>query len=201
MSVPWKSRGSLSACTLAVALLSAGCGPRPTETADSGPEDVITDGGVAIQCPTGYALSSTVQITYADAGSAVGCWQATLASSPTLQVYGLPDFELGPDQLSLQFNAMDSGGNACTYSNGASIPLSSSCVVVEGSNVSQWFTFSNIASGSVAPAGSLTINEWPTASGQPLSVTFSSDAALVVHAQSGTTIDGPVVGSFQVNAM
>jgi hypothetical protein len=201
MSVPLRSQGPLFLWTC-LTLLLGGCGaPRTDEPSDGG-QTVITDGGVAIQCPSGYTLSPGFQITWANAVSTIGCWRASLASAPLLQVNGLPDFELGPDQLSLKFNATDSSGNACTYSSGASIPLTSSCVVVEGSNVSQWFTFSNIAAGGVAPTGSLNIQQWPSAAGQPLIVAFSSDAALVVHAQNGApTADAPVTGSFQTNAM
>jgi hypothetical protein len=99
----------------------------------------------------------------------------------------------------LQFNAMDSSGKACTYSVGEVMPLSSTCFNIEGSNLMEWFTLSNIASSGISPAGSLTINQWPAASGQSISVTFSEDAQLVLQGQPATSV--PVAGSFVTTAM
>jgi hypothetical protein len=179
---------------------TVGCGPSPKGNEADGGTAIVWDAGLMISCPSGFTLGGPVQVTYkAQDVSSVSCWQATVGTTPLLSVSGLPDFDLGPLQLSLQFNAKDASGADCTWSNGQSVPLTSSCIAVEGSNLAQWFTLSNTPSAGINPAGSLTINQWAAASGQMVSVTFSEDAQLVVGQQTAVAV--PIAGSFQVTAM
>jgi hypothetical protein len=194
-----------SSALCAVVLSTLACGG-PATKAQEGPPDSghveMTDAGVALECPTGYTLGSTVNLIWNNVTAGVGCWQATIEANQVVKVNALPNYELGPDQLSLTFNSNDAADNNCAFATGTTIPLTSSCVVIEGSNVTQWYTFSNIPAAGVSPTGSITITAWPSAPGQPVSVMFSSDATLVVHAQNGSpTVDSPIVGSFQVNAI
>jgi hypothetical protein len=183
--------------SLLLAGMSVGCGSSSKATPES---PVVYDAGVMLECPSGFSLGSTVQVTYDNVVSSVGCWQATIGSTHLLSVAGLPDVELGPLQMTLLFNPTDASGAPCSYSSGQTIPLTSTCIEVEGSNLMQWFTYSNVANYGLLATGSILLNQWASASGQSVSVSFSEDAQLVLHAQSGTNELMPIVGSFETAA-
>lgn len=90
--------------------------------------------------------------------------------------------------VSLEFGDNDLlTGKLCSYAAGDLFPLTTGCIAISATwqGTNQWSGYAGQPNLSMEmdptapqPTGSLTIDEWPQASGGAISVTFSGDAAL-----------------------
>jgi len=86
--------------------------------------------------------------------------------------------------LSLSVHFLISNGvGACTWTSGQTVPMTSNCLQI-GASGGPNFDFTAVAGTNTSMAmppltGSLTLNQAPAASGQPLSITFSGNATML----------------------
>ena len=169
---------------------------------------VVAGLGVLGACGTGngdcgYAYESPDALTFAVVGGTYSatCFQS-MASQPLLEwayIESSPPAHGSGIVVGIGLRTV----SPCDWGPDVSWPLDSSCVdiqareLINGDSVHPRWTalggysaFTAINQGAPRPTGALTVDAWATGPGQPLAVSFSSDAALVYPANFES--NGPV---------
>lgn len=150
--------------------------------------------------------SGTATVTFNGAGfNSPACWETSgLAGQGGLLVSDNVDFATANLSLSVLLYANQDNQPseaACRWQTGTTVPLTSPCLGVTATGTNTFIALGGYPAlgGTVTPTGSLTVNAWPAAASDTLSVTFSPDAQLLyVPALDGAAGDAgllPVSGT------
>ncbi len=144
----------------------------------------VNPGGVGT-CPF---TASTEQVAVLFQGSTYltpTCWHAAGdADGGGLLVSDNVDFASATLGLSVEFftnQENDTADPVCTWQTGMIVPLTSNCLSLTATGTGAFIAAAGYQATSqgLTPTGSLTLEAWPVAYGDQLSISFSLDAALL----------------------